>query len=76
VIAYHSAPAPVRAQTAEHLGIEPGLPPTDLPTARRRPGEWLEYSPILTLVLVALACGFLINEFATKTAVLTARAAK
>jgi short-chain fatty acids transporter len=69
VIAYHSAPAPVRAQTAEYLGIEPGLPSMELPTTPRRPGEWLEYSPILTLVLVALAFGFLLNEFATKTAV-------
>ena len=69
MIAFHSAPAPGRAQTAEHLGIEPRLPSMDLPT-RQRPGEWLEYSPILTLVLVALAFGFLLNEFATKTAVL------
>jgi short-chain fatty acids transporter len=67
VIAYCSAPAPVRAQTAEHLGIEPGLPSMDLRTTRQRPGEWLECSPILTLVLVALAFGFLLNEFATKT---------
>ena len=69
-IAYHSAPAPVRAQTAERLGIQPGLPSTDLSTTRQRPGEWLEYSPVLTLVLVALAFGFLFNEFATKPAAL------
>jgi short-chain fatty acids transporter len=42
----------------------------DLRTTRQRPGEWLEYSPILTLVLVALAFGFLLNEFATKTPLL------
>jgi len=68
-IAYHSAPAPMRAQTAERLGIQPGIPTMDLPTRGERPGESLEYSPILTLVLVALAFGFLLNEFATKPAV-------
>src|SRR5437868_4991956 len=32
----------------------------------QRPGEWLEYSPIITLVVVALGGGWLIREFATK----------
>jgi len=69
MIAYHSAPSPVRAQTAEHLGIAAGLPSMDLPTTGQRPGEWLEYSPLITLVLVALSFGFLLNEFATKPVV-------
>lgn len=41
----------------------PPLPP------RRRPGEWLEYSPLLTLLLSALGIGWLIFEFAGKPAV-------
>ena len=39
------------------------------PAQRSRPGEWLEYSPILTLLLVALAGGWLYQEFATKPAI-------
>jgi short-chain fatty acids transporter len=66
VIAYCSAPAPVRARTAEQLGVEIGAPSVRLPQ-RRRPGEWLEYSPVLTVVLVALALGWLVHEFATRS---------
>jgi short-chain fatty acids transporter len=66
VIAYCSAPTPVRARTAEQLGVDIGLPTARLPE-RRRPGEWLEYSPILTVVLVGLAFGWLVHEFATKS---------
>jgi short-chain fatty acids transporter len=66
LIAYFSAPAPVRAQTAEDLQIEPAAPACE-PPAPRRPGEWLEFSPILTLILVALGFGWLLNELATRS---------
>jgi short-chain fatty acids transporter len=66
VIAYCSAPASARAQTAEQLGVEIGAPTVRLPD-RRRPGEWLEYSPVLTVVLVTLASGWLVHEFATRS---------
>jgi len=69
VIAYCSAPAPVRARTAEQFGVEIGAPSVCLPQ-RRRPGEWLEYSPVLTLVLVSLALGWLVHEFATRSWIL------
>ena len=32
----------------------------------KRPGEWLEYSPLLTLVVVALGGGWIMREFVTK----------
>src|SRR3546814_9535824 len=41
----------------------PALPP------RTRPGEWLEYSPLLTVLLSLLAFGWLFGEFASKPAV-------
>lgn len=67
LVAYWTAPAPQRAKTAEALGIP--LDTASDPVARReRPGEWLEFSPILTLLLVALGVGWLWNEFATKPA--------
>jgi len=31
-----------------------------------RPGEWLEYSPLITLIVVALGGGWLVHEFALK----------
>jgi short-chain fatty acids transporter len=36
---------------------------------RKRPGEWLEYNPILTIIVVALGGGWLAQEFATKDAI-------
>lgn len=66
LIAYWTAPAPARAKTAAELGVQLGVVENPLP-ARERPGEWLEYSPILTLVLVALGAGWVWNEFASKS---------
>jgi short-chain fatty acids transporter len=66
-IAYVSAPAPGRAVTTRQLGITLEAVRDQLPP-RRRPGEWLEYSPIPTLFLSALGLGWLVNEFATKNA--------
>lgn len=63
-IAYWSAPAPEHAKTAEDFGIkyEPlrgGLEP------RTKPGEWLEYSPALTLFVAAMLCWYLVHVFRT-----------
>jgi short-chain fatty acids transporter len=68
-VAYFSAPEDERAMTAATMGIdleqeEEALAP------RTRPGEWLEYSPLLTLLLTALGFCWLWNEFTTKNPVL------
>lgn len=69
-IAYFSAPSGNAAMTAQKMGIDVGEKDvTELPP-RQKPGEWLEYSPLLTLVVVALGGGWLIQEFAAKNAVL------
>lgn len=47
------------AQAVEPTAIKP----------RSRPGEWLEYSPVLTILLSLLAFGWLATEFAAKPAV-------
>jgi short-chain fatty acids transporter len=65
LIAWWTAPAPARAKTAADLGITLDTIDDTLPP-RERPGEWLEYSPALILVLVALGGGWVINEFASK----------
>ncbi|MCP3750493.1 TIGR00366 family protein [Pseudomonas sp. SBB6] len=68
VVAYATAPGPSSARSAEACGVDPSFsaPP---PPQRTRPGEWLEYSPILILLLVALAAGWLYNEFSSKPAI-------
>ncbi|BAP46170.1 short-chain fatty acid transporter [Pseudomonas sp. StFLB209] len=68
IVAYATAPGPANARSAEDCGVDPAfnLPPL---APRTRPGEWLEYSPLLIIVMVALGVGWLINEFSSKPAI-------
>src|SRR6266481_2651263 len=64
IIAYLSTPSLENARTAESYGIhyEPIQSSLDL---RSKPGEWLEYSPLLTLLVAAILCWYLIDVFRT-----------
>jgi short-chain fatty acids transporter len=68
LVAWWSAPGEAEAQTAEdyNIGKETVVMRT-LPQFRH-PGEWLEQSPLLTILIVLLAIGWLIHEFAAKGA--------
>ena len=52
VIAYCSAPSPEKAKTAEDYGIVYESADRQL-EPRTKPGEWLEYSPLLTILISA-----------------------
>lgn len=69
VVAYMTAPSERNAKDAEACGADPTveIPQPFKPT---RPGEWLEHSPFLIIVLVLLSAGWLWQEFATKPAIL------
>lgn len=70
VVARLSAPSDATTVTAQMMDVNvQQTEATQLP-ARVRPGEWLEYSPILTLIVVALGGGWLVQEFATKNPIL------
>lgn len=64
-IAWASAPAAGQARTAQALGIPTGDAIRPLPP-RQRPGEWLEYSPLVSLVLVGFGGAWLVLEFVTR----------
>jgi short-chain fatty acids transporter len=68
-LAYASAPAEQRSLTASDLGIDTS-PESDSLPQRQRPGEWLEYSPVLSVLVAALGLGWLWNEFSSKSFVL------
>ncbi len=61
-IAYFSAPSPENARTAEYFGIDSGPVNRQL-EPRTKPGEWLEYSPLLTLFVAGLITWYLIDFF-------------
>ena len=66
VIAWWTAPTGDAARGAPESVAKPT--PTEEPQAKR-PGEWLEYSPLLTILLSLLAFGWLAGEFSAKPAV-------
>lgn len=62
-IAYLSAPREGHARTARDLGVDLGEQRTEQKTPRR-PGNWLEHSPILTVLVCVLIGGWLVRKFA------------
>jgi len=62
--AYFSAPAEVRAKTAEDFGLKFESIDVTL-EARQKPGEWLEYSPALIIVVGAMLAWFLVEAIRT-----------
>jgi short-chain fatty acids transporter len=63
IIAIWSAPGPSTAVTAEAMGVEIKREDEVAIVRSDRPGEWLEHSPLLSILLVILAAGWLIYEF-------------
>ncbi|SFK82619.1 short-chain fatty acids transporter [Methylocapsa palsarum] len=68
LIAFLSVPAGGRAVTAAMLGVDLDAKPV---AARRgrRPGEWLEYSPFLSIAIAVLGFGWLVQEFSGRNPV-------
>ena len=68
LVCWLTAPTGAAARTAREF--EADAPAAVVPATPKpsRPGEWLEYSPLLTLLLSLLAFGWLAGEFAAKPA--------
>jgi short-chain fatty acids transporter len=63
-IAYYSTPAAKDARSIADMGVT--IPPvTAAPMRPARPGEWVEHSPALTLLVTSLGTWFLYREVAT-----------
>jgi short-chain fatty acids transporter len=64
LVSYYSAPAAAQAKSMEEMGVT--YAPIARDAARReKPGEWLEYSPLMTIVICALGFGYLANRVST-----------
>src|SRR5271166_2246041 len=64
LVAYLSAPPAEKARTAADYGIE-FQPIAGAMEVRTKPGEWLEYSPLLNIFVAALLGWYLIDVFRT-----------
>ncbi len=64
LVSYYSAPAPAQARGMKDLGVN-YAPATQAVGRAEKPGEWLEYSPLLTVIVCALGFGYLASEVAT-----------
>jgi short-chain fatty acids transporter len=69
VVAYLSAPKGDRSVTAQMLGVDVNTKIDPLPE-RSLPGEWLEYSPLITILIGALGLTWIGMEFASKNAII------
>ncbi|OWT67358.1 MULTISPECIES: short-chain fatty acid transporter [unclassified Achromobacter] len=69
IVAFYSTPRGDKAVTAQDLGVDVSQPVAKA-APPSRPGDWMEYSPILTLLIVALGGIWIYNEFSTKNGVL------
>ena len=63
-IAYYSSPEPDQARSAADLGVTLETQVRQAPGATR-PGEWLENSPLLTLIICGMGTVYLVREVAT-----------
>ncbi|HEY1543524.1 MAG TPA: TIGR00366 family protein [Xanthobacteraceae bacterium] len=70
IIAVWSAPGPAVAKSAEDMGVEISREDIIKDPPATQPGEWLEHSPILTILIFLLAAGWLYYEFSRQSAVL------
>jgi short-chain fatty acids transporter len=64
LIAYLSTPSPENARTAESYSIS-HEPIRSSAGRGSKPGEWLEYSPLLTVLVAAVLSWYLVNVFRT-----------
>jgi short-chain fatty acids transporter len=65
VVAYMTAPGEKTARDAAQCQVDLGRSRAGSQKPSR-PGEWLEYSPILIILLVALTVGWMVEEFSSK----------
>ena len=62
LMAYFSAPSAERAKTVDQFGLK--FEPIDQTLEpRQKPGEWLEYSPLLIIIVGGMLLWYLINLF-------------
>lgn len=60
-VSFYSAPGASQARSMQDMGVDYVQATNDI-GKREKPGEWLEYSPLLTIVACAIGFGYLALE--------------
>lgn len=68
LVCWLTAPVGAAARGADELQVDAPVDAMPSPMRPMRPGEWLEYSPLLTILLSLLGFGWLWLEFSSKPA--------
>jgi short-chain fatty acids transporter len=66
VVAWLSAPSGNAVRTAEDMGVDLDDTPQPESTGARRPGEWLEHSPVLPALVGLMTLGWLVVQLTDK----------
>lgn len=66
VIAYATAPSAQAARDAAQCEVDVSAEVAPTAAKPSRPGEWLEHSPILIILLALLTVGWMVQEFSSK----------
>ena len=69
-VCYFSAPNPDQVKTAEDLGVSLDSDQIE-PKKPARPGDFLEFSPVLTILIVVLALGWIWQTFQSGNPLIT-----
>jgi short-chain fatty acids transporter len=64
-VSYYSSPSPAHAKSMEDMGVAYAPASSDV-GRRATPGEWLEYSPLLTIVICVLGFCYLGQQVAAR----------
>jgi short-chain fatty acids transporter len=64
-VAFYSAPGEGQSRSMKQMGVD-YVPATSDIGKREKPGEWLEYSPLLTIVACVLGFGYFVLEIGAK----------
>jgi short-chain fatty acids transporter len=67
LVSFYSAPAPSQARGMNDMGVT-YQPATQKIGRAEKPGEWLEYSPLLTVIVCGLGFAYLVREVAVSGA--------
>ncbi|AEO47897.1 short-chain fatty acid transporter [Rhodospirillum rubrum] len=70
VVFYFAAPRGKHVRTAQDMGVDVSIEPEPAQKPKR-PGEWLEFTPVLPILVVILSVGYFWEQFSSQGVLVT-----